>query len=121
MTDPGSLVQSEVENGRIVIQLRGEIDLSNVEGLEAQIDHAIADAQDVILDLTAIEFIDSRGLRLLKRVSTTVAGRNGTLVVVAPPNTVVRSVLDMTHMSDELPVRDTFQSPDEPLSEGPSL
>ena len=31
------------------------------------------------IDLTAIDFIDSRGLRLLKRVSTAVAGRDGTL------------------------------------------
>jgi len=108
MTDPGPLMQSEIEDGRLVVRLSGEIDLSNVEGLEGQIEAAIADARDVVIDLAAIEFIDSRGLRLLNRVSASVASRDGTLVVVAPPNCVARSVLDMTGMSQELAVRDSL-------------
>ena len=65
-------MQAEFEDGRFVVRLSGEVDLSNVEGLEAQIEDAIADAQDVVIDLTAIEFIDSRGLRLLNRVASSV-------------------------------------------------
>ena len=106
MTDPRPLMQTDGEDGRVVVRLSGEIDLSNVDGLEAQIDERIADAQDVVIDLTAIDFIDSRGLRLLKRVSTAVAGRDGTLLIVAPASSIARSVLDMTGMSQELAVRD---------------
>ena len=106
MTDPRPLMQTEGEGGRVVVRLTGEIDLSNVDGLEAQIDSAIAHAQDVVIDLSAIDFIDSRGLRLLKRVSAAVAGRDGTLLVVAPAGSVARSVLDMTGMSQELAVQD---------------
>ena len=106
MTDPRPLLQTEGEGGRVVVRLTGEIDLSNVDGLEAQIDSAIAHAQDVVIDLSAIDFIDSRGLRLLKRVSAAVAGRDGTLLVVAPATSVARSVLDMTGMSQELAVQD---------------
>ena len=106
MTDPRPLLQTEGEDGRVVVRLTGEIDLSNVDGLEAQIDSAIAHAQDVVIDLSAIDFIDSRGLRLLKRVSAAVAGRDGTLLVVAPASSVARSVLDMTGMSQELAVQD---------------
>lgn len=117
MTDHGPLIQFDVENERVVVHLGGEIDLSNVEGLELQIDRAIADVQNVVIDLAAIEFIDSSGLRLLKRLSTAVAGRNGTFVVVALPNSTARSVLDITHMSDEFPVRDSLQSSGEPTNE----
>src|SRR6476620_1904358 len=99
---PRPLLQTETVDGRIVVRLAGEIDLSNVDGLEAQIDSAIAHAQDVVIDLTAIDFIDSRGLRLLKRVSSSIAGRDGTLRVVAPASSVARSVLDITGMSQEL-------------------
>ena len=106
MTDPRPLMRTEEEDGRVVVRLAGEIDLSNVDGLEAQIDSAIAHAQDVVIDLSAIDFIDSRGLRLLKRVSAAVAGRDGTLLVVAPAGSVARSVLDMTGMSQELVVHD---------------
>jgi anti-anti-sigma factor len=108
MTDPGPLMQADFEDGRVVVRLSGEVDLSNVEGLEAQIEDAIADARDVVIDLTAIEFIDSRGLRLLNRVASSVGGRDGTLVVIAPTHCVARSVLDMTGMSQELTVRDSL-------------
>jgi anti-anti-sigma factor len=97
----------ERADGRIVVHLGGEIDLSNVDALEAQIDSAIEGVLDVVIDLAGIDFIDSRGLRLLKRVSAAVAGRGGTLVVVAPASCIARSVLDMTGMSEELQVRDT--------------
>ena len=108
MTDPRPLMRTEEEDGHVVVRLAGEIDLSNVDGLEAQIDSAISHAQDVVIDLSAIDFIDSRGLRLLKRVSAAVAGRDGLLVVVAPAGSIARSVLDMTGMSQELAVRDAL-------------
>ena len=108
MTDPRPLMQTDGEDGRVVVRLSGEIDLSNVDGLEARIDEAISDVREVVIDLTAIDFIDSRGLRLLKRVSTSVGGRDGTLLVVAPQSSIARSVLDMTGMSQELVVRDAI-------------
>jgi len=101
-------MQTDGEDGRVVVRLTGEIALSNVDGLEARIDEAISDVREVVIDLTAIDFIDSRGLRLLKRVSAVVAGRDGTLVVVAPASSIARSVLDMTGMSQELVVRDAI-------------
>ena len=105
MTDLRPLMQTDGEDGRVVVTLSGEIDLSNVDGLEAEIDDAIS---DVVIDLTAIDFIDSRGLRLLKRVSAAVAGRDGTFLIIAPPSSIARSVLDMTGMSQELAVRDAL-------------
>ena len=108
MTDSGPLMQAEFDGGRFLVRLSGEVDLSNVEGLEAQIEDSIADAQAVVIDLTAIEFIDSRGLRLLNRVSASVTARDGTLLVVAPPSCIARSVLDMTGLSEELAVRDAI-------------
>jgi anti-anti-sigma factor len=95
------------EGGRVIIALSGEIDLSNADSLETDIDDAAGDARDVVVDLTNVDFIDSRGLRLLKRVSTAAAGRDGSLTVIAPPNSIARSVLDMTRLSDELSVRDS--------------
>ena len=105
MTDQTSLLESEREGERVVIRLGGEIDLSNVESLEAQIERAIVNAEWVVIDLSAIEFIDSSGLRLLKRISTSTDGK-APLVVVAPPGSIARSVLDVSRMTDELAVQD---------------
>jgi anti-sigma B factor antagonist len=101
-------MQSDLENGRVVIRVSGEIDLSNAERLETQIDEATAGVPSVVIDLTAVDFIDSRGLRLLKRIATAVAERSGTFAVVAPPDSIARSVLDLTRMTDELGVRDSL-------------
>ena len=108
MIDPGPVVISVKADGGVVVVLGGEIDLANADSLETQIGDAIASAQEVVIDLTAVEFLDSRGLRLLRRISAAVVGRHGTVEVVAPPGSIARSVLDMTRMSDELAVRDAL-------------
>lgn len=101
-------MQSELEDGRVVITLTGEIDLATGDVLEAQMERAIQGAADIVIDLSAVEFIDSGGLRLLKRTSTAATGQNATLSVVAPPNSIARNVLDLTRMSDELTVQDSL-------------
>lgn len=112
-------MRSERENERVVLFLSGEIDLSNAESLETEISVAITAAHEVavtaacevVMDLTAVDFIDSSGLRLLKRVSTAVAGGTATFSVVAPPGSIARSVLDMTRMTADLSVRDSLGAP----------
>jgi anti-sigma B factor antagonist len=105
MADPARL-ESDHEDGRVVIRLSGEIDLTNVGRLEEQIEGAIADARDVVIDLTEVHFLDSGGLRLLSRVSTAAADHNQSFVVVAPPDSIARSVIDIAGMTGELIVRD---------------
>jgi stage II sporulation protein AA (anti-sigma F factor antagonist) len=108
MTETNPLIEAEHEDGCLVLRLSGEIDLSNVESLGARIERLTADATDAVIDLTAITFIDSGGLRLLKRVTTAASGRETRLALVAPPGSIVRNVLDMTRLSDELTVRDSI-------------
>ena len=108
MTDPSSLLSSEYESGRVIIRLTGEIDLWSVESLEANIERAVKDVADVVIDLSAVDFIDSGGLRLLERASTAAAERDASFAVVAPSSSVARNVLDMTQMSAALAVRDAL-------------
>jgi anti-anti-sigma factor len=108
MTDElATLDLTRAEDGTLLLQLRGEVDLSNVEQVFARISRATADAAQVVLDLTAIDYIDSQGLRLLNRLSRSLAERGSTFEVVAPSGSVARGVLDLTRMSDELTLRDS--------------
>ena len=102
----------EKENGSVLVSLSGEVDLSNVESVRTGIERATVGAERIVIDLTAIEYFDSSGLRLLKQLSTHAAGANVALIVVAPPNSVARSVLDITSMSEELAVEDSLQAPE---------
>jgi anti-anti-sigma factor len=107
MKDDLATIERDIaEDGTVLIRLKGEVDLSNVEQLQQRLAREAHDAPGLVIDLTAIDYIDSQGLRLLNRLSRTLAARGSTLHVVAPPGSVARSVLDLTGMSDELTLRD---------------
>jgi len=107
MNDELATFASErAEDGTLLIRLRGEIDLSNVEQLHEDITRATRDASHVVIELDAIDYIDSQGLRLLHRLSIQHAERGNTLELVAPTGSVARSILELTNMSDEFTLRD---------------
>jgi anti-anti-sigma factor len=106
MTDQFAQMSSELQGEQLIIRLSGEIDLSNADDLQPRIDRLVGNRREVVVDLAAVEFIDSRGLRLLNRLASTLAGKGATLELIAPPGCVARDVLDITRMSDEIPVRD---------------
>jgi anti-sigma B factor antagonist len=101
-------LQHERRDGCAVVRLSGEIDISNAEPLQERIRILVEGSPLAVVDLADIEYIDSQGLRLVAQLSSRL-GANGTrLELVAPPGTVARDVLDLTRMSDEIPVRDTL-------------
>ena len=110
MSDSAAL-KVESADGIVVVYLSGEIDVSNTERLETDIRGAVVDADSIVIDLDAVDFLDSSGLRLLKRLSVGAAEAAATFVVVAPPNSVARSVIELVSMSDEMTVQDSRHRP----------
>ena len=110
MRDPAAL-KLESEDGNVVVYLSGDIDFSNTERLEAEIGGAVVGADSIVIDLEEVEFLDSSGLRLLKRLSVLATEADANFVVVAPPNSVARSVIEIVGMSDEMAVKDSLQPP----------
>lgn len=112
MSDPAAS-RIESEHGNVVVHLSGDIDFSNTDRLEPEIRGAVLGAESVVIDLEAVEFLDSSGLRLLKRLSTHAAEAGATFVVVAPPNSVARSVIEIVSLGQELAVQDSLQPPNQ--------
>jgi len=110
MLDVSVPMTFEKENGSVLVSLSGDVDLSNAESVRTGIELATVGAERIVIDLTAIEFFDSSGLRLLNQLSTHAAEANVPFIVVAPPNSVARSVLDITSMSEELAVEDSLRA-----------
>jgi anti-anti-sigma factor len=104
-------VKVESEDGSVVVYLRGEIDSSNAESLEAEIGRAVVGAQTIVIDLEAVEFLDSSGLRLLMQLSAGATEADASFAVVASPNSVARSVIDIVSLGDEIGVQDSLQTP----------
>jgi anti-sigma B factor antagonist len=87
-------------SGAPVVELIGEIDISNVHRLGASLDRFIdGDAQPLIVDLTKLEFMDSSGIAMLLRA----AARAGT-IEVRNPSEVVRRIIECTGLADVLHV-----------------
>lgn len=77
------------------LRLVGELDMSTVEKLDAAL-RAAPEGEEIMLDLTALTFIDSSGIQALLRYVASRNGRAGdsTLVLVgAVPN--VRRALEI--------------------------
>jgi anti-anti-sigma factor len=103
-------IDTERRDGRLILCLRGDIDLSNAQTLQQRIEHAVVGNTDVVLDLSAIGYIDSQGLRLLSQLSKRLSREGSKLQLIAPPGSFARRVLGLTRMSEDIEVVDTIDS-----------
>ena len=85
----------------IVVAPAGEIDLATVDDLQAAVDAAAGESEQVVLDLREVTFIDSAGLRLVLQNSRVIAGFG----VVRGPREVQR-VFDLVGLEDRLTMLD---------------
>jgi anti-sigma B factor antagonist len=83
-----------VHDGVIVARITGEVDMSNVGELRGVIlDATPNDALGLVLDLSAVEYIDSAGIHFLYRLGDSLRSRGQTLRVVIPPNSPASDTL----------------------------
>ena len=94
-------MESNMQDGKLVIRLEGKIDTNNAADVEEQINAIIAQAgvKDVVLDTSDLEYISSAGLRVFMRLLKSLSSLE---VVEASPE--VYDVFDMTGISEIMPV-----------------
>jgi anti-anti-sigma factor len=82
--------------GAAVIYLEGDLDMQAEERVVAEIEAALAGPQrDVVVDLSAVPFLDSSGVRALLR-GREAAQRRGVRLCVRNPRRIVEDVLRIT-------------------------
>ena len=86
-----------------VIAPTGELDLSGAALLEGEVDRLLGDpgVATIVLDLRALDFMDSSGLRLVVVTDMRARGAGRRFVLVRGGETVHR-VFEITRMSDRL-------------------
>ena len=86
------------------VELRGELDLAGKDRLQQAIDQAEEPpAGLLVLDLSALDFIDSTGLEVILRAARR-ARDSGRRLVVARPSEYVRRLLEMTAIDQSLDI-----------------
>ncbi len=102
--DPLLTVDATAEPGTVVLTLRGELDPHTAPIFDDHVRRALdAGATTVIVDLAALSFIDSSGLRSVIGAHKTLEERGGTLVLRSPRSTTQR-LLDVTGLTELLTV-----------------
>ena len=91
------LVTGTDPDGRKVITLRGEIDLSDVDDLSTRILAAVDPADNLVFDLSGVDFMDSSGIALLLDTVNSVADAE-----IRSPSRQVRRVLEASGLSTVL-------------------
>ncbi|MFF4035608.1 anti-sigma factor antagonist [Streptomyces sviceus] len=91
------------ERGHTVLEFHGEIDIAAAVELLPVLDRVTgqADAR-LVIDLSAVEFFDCSGLRLLYRARSRVLAHNGRLLLVCTHPLTLR-VIRVTGLSRLLP------------------
>ncbi|HKN95163.1 MAG TPA: STAS domain-containing protein [Thermoleophilaceae bacterium] len=98
----------ERNDGMQVVRLAGEVDMSNAARLEMDIsDVAPNDDPGLVLDLSETEYLDSAGIRMLFELAERLGGRRQTLVLVVPPDSLVRHSLEVTEVDQAIAMRHT--------------
>ena len=86
-----------------LIRARGELDRSTADRLSSALDAARADGVTTLLDLSAVSFIDSAGLRVLLRSAAAVNAHDWAWFIVRASSAVWRLV-ELTGTRSQLPL-----------------
>jgi anti-anti-sigma factor len=108
MTGPLGRLTLERDGDNVVAALEGEIDPSNARRLAAELLAGIPhEAMGVILDVSAVSFLDSSGVHLIFELAERLTGRQQSLVLVVPPDSPARRVLEIVALDQTAPLTPT--------------
>lgn len=91
-------VRVEPHDGVSVVVLSGEVDAAVAPGVAGLLKDVVRDASAVVLDLAAVDFLDSAGVRLVDQLARGCAGRDVAWRVVAPVGSTARRVLGLVEL-----------------------
>lgn len=92
---PGVELSTSACDNQVVVALRGELDVTGVAEAEAAITTLMARSRYLVIDMSALEFIDCSSLGALVR-ALALARRGGGDLVLAAPQRYARRVLALS-------------------------
>jgi anti-sigma B factor antagonist len=92
---PGVELSTSARDGRVVVALCGELDVTGAADAEAAITALVARGRYLVIDMSALDFLDRGSLGALLRVQG-LARRGGGDVVLAAPQPQARRLLTLT-------------------------
>ena|SRR5947209_6818045 len=103
-------VQFSRHGDALVGRIRGELDMSNAEGIGRAVTDTMApDTAGVVLDLSEVEYLDSAGIYVLFGLRETLRARGLTLTLVVPETSPVNDALRLAGVKHHTEVALTLE------------
>ena len=110
------LQYQKLENGIRLIKLIGKLDIDGVKAVESNfILHCAGNQVKVIVDLSALEFLEATGRELLIWAAREVWSRGGKIAIVNPVFTI-EQVLDRNGMKNWAPIHSNLDTATDSLT-----
>jgi len=94
----------------LVLRISGEVDISNIDTIADAIYGLPNTEEGLLIDLSDVTYLDSSAVSLLHDLAMRLRGRTQRMVVVSPPSTPPRRILDLTALYVNAPVADALKS-----------
>jgi anti-anti-sigma factor len=99
------------EGDVVIATLTGEIDLANAKPIGSLVAGAIPnDATGLVLDLSAVTYLDSSGVHLIFDLAQRLGDRQQRLVLALPPDARIRRVLDLVNLDAVVAVEESAEA-----------
>jgi len=97
-------IDSQVlEGGAVKINLSGRMDIQGAQDIDLKLSGMTASQRAVIVDMSAVNFLASIGIRSLLMVAKAVNSRGGKVVLFNPDETVTK-ILEMAGIDTLIPI-----------------
>jgi anti-anti-sigma factor len=106
MSPPLATVEIRRDAGGVIARLAGEIDLSNVDQVGAELERAREGAAALTVDLSAVDYLDSQAVRLLHELARAVRSAGSDLTLLVPPESIAGDVVRVTRLGEVARIED---------------
>ncbi len=89
------------ENGATTLEIEGRIDTTTAPKLDARVGEVISAADQLVFDLTNVEYISSAGLRIILQTHKSMSAKNGIFKIIGA-NEELMEIFEMTGFLDFL-------------------
>jgi anti-sigma B factor antagonist len=93
-------ITASTAGDELTVCLEGKLDTTSSPSLEKTLSENLEGIDRLILDMSALEYVSSAGLRVLLSVQKTMSRRQG--LIVRRPSQTVMEIFDVTGFSDIL-------------------
>ena len=96
-------IEKNAEGKKLTITLTGRLDTTTAPKLETELKQNISGVEELVLDLAALEYLSSAGLRVLLSAQK-VMNRQGSMVV-RNANEIIMEIFEVTGFVDLLTIK----------------